>query len=115
MTRPRPRRPSWSSSGGSTDRPDTDDIPPAPAENWKNARRFSGARPRTRPGTRKEPISIRLDADVLDWLRGRGPGYQSEINRFLRERMEAEATVRPMPAPLRVINEAGMKPPKSPL
>jgi uncharacterized protein (DUF4415 family) len=28
--------------------------------------------------------------DVLDWLRRRGPGYQAEINRILREKMEAE-------------------------
>ena len=62
--------------------PETDDLPPAPLENWKNARRFFKVR--------KEPISIRLDADLLDWLRNRGPGYQVEINRFLRERMEAE-------------------------
>lgn len=40
---------------------------------------------------RKKPISIRLDADVLDWLRTRHDRYQVEINRILRERMEAEA------------------------
>jgi uncharacterized protein (DUF4415 family) len=28
--------------------------------------------------------------DVLDWLRRQGPGYQTTINRILRERMEAE-------------------------
>jgi uncharacterized protein (DUF4415 family) len=28
--------------------------------------------------------------DVLDWLRRKGPGYQTEINRILREKMEAE-------------------------
>jgi len=28
--------------------------------------------------------------DVLDWLRRRGPGYQTTINRILREHMEAE-------------------------
>ena len=64
--------------------PDTDDIPEAPAENWANARRGVFYRPR------KEAISIRLDMDVLDWLRRQGPGYQTTINRLLRERMEAE-------------------------
>ena len=63
-------------------RPDTDEIPEAPAENWQAARHLF------RP--RKEAISLRLDADVLDWLRHRSERYQSEINRILRERMEAE-------------------------
>jgi len=38
----------------------------------------------------KNPISLRLDIDVLDWLRRQGPGYQTTINRILREHMEAE-------------------------
>lgn len=63
-------------------RPDTSDIPEAPAENWRNARRFFKPR--------KEAISLRLDADVLDWLRHRSDRYQSEINRILREKMDAE-------------------------
>ena len=61
--------------------PDTESVPEAPAENWATARRFYRAR--------KELISIRLDADVLDWLRTRHDRYQVEINRILRERMEA--------------------------
>jgi uncharacterized protein (DUF4415 family) len=64
--------------------PDIADIPEAPAENWKTARRGPFFRPR------KEAISLRVDMDVLDWLRQRGPGYQTEINRILREKMEAE-------------------------
>lgn len=62
--------------------PDTSDIPEAPSENWRYARRFFKPR--------KEAISLRLDADVLDWLRHRSERYQSEINRILRERMESE-------------------------
>jgi uncharacterized protein (DUF4415 family) len=62
--------------------PDTSDIPEAPAENWRYARRFFKPR--------KEAISLRIDADVLDWLRHRNERYQSEINRILREKMEAE-------------------------
>ena len=64
--------------------PDTSDIPEAPAENWATARRLF------RP--RKEAISLRVDADVLDWLRRRSEHYQTEINRILRERMEAETS-----------------------
>jgi uncharacterized protein (DUF4415 family) len=61
--------------------PDTAYIPEAPAESWGRAHLF-------RP--RKEAISLRLDMDVLDWLRRGGGGYQTRINRILRERMEAD-------------------------
>lgn len=63
---------------------DTDDIPEAPVDNWASARRGRFFKPR------KEAISVRLDMDVLDWLRRRGPGYQTEINRILREKMEMD-------------------------
>jgi uncharacterized protein (DUF4415 family) len=63
-----------------TGHPDTDDIPEAPADNWPSARRFY------RP--RKEAISIRIDADILNWLKGRSDRYQTEINKVLREKME---------------------------
>ena len=65
-----------------TGNPDTGDLPEAPAANWKEARRLF------RP--RKEAISLRLDADVLDWLRRRSERYQTEINSILRQRMEAD-------------------------
>jgi uncharacterized protein (DUF4415 family) len=32
----------------------------------------------------KEPVSLRLDADVLDWFRSFGKGYQSKMNEVLR-------------------------------
>ncbi len=64
--------------------PDTAAIPEAPAENWRGARRFF------RPI--KEPISIRIDADVLDWLKHRSDRYQVEINRILRMAMDAETS-----------------------
>lgn len=38
---------------------------------------------------RKEAISLRLDADVLDWFRARGPGYQTRINAVLRAYKDA--------------------------
>jgi uncharacterized protein (DUF4415 family) len=62
--------------------PNTTDIPEAPIENWAYARKFFKPR--------KEAISLRIDADVLDWLRNRNEQYQSEINRILRRHMEAE-------------------------
>ncbi len=63
---------------------DTDEVPPAPEGNWDTAVRGRFHRPR------KEAISIRLDMDVLEWLRRKGPGYQTEINRILREKMHSE-------------------------
>ena len=36
----------------------------------------------------KQPISLRVDADVLDWFRGQGPRYQSRMNAVLRAYME---------------------------
>jgi len=38
----------------------------------------------------KKPITIRLDADVLEWFRNQGPGYQTRINRLLRRFMEVQ-------------------------
>ena len=36
----------------------------------------------------KKSLTIRLDADVLAWLRSAGPGYQTRINKLLRSAME---------------------------
>ena len=38
----------------------------------------------------KQPLSIRLDADVILWLKSYGKGYQSRINAILREAMNSE-------------------------
>jgi uncharacterized protein (DUF4415 family) len=37
----------------------------------------------------KRPVTIRLDDDVTDWLKGYGPGYQTRANLLLRHAMEA--------------------------
>jgi uncharacterized protein (DUF4415 family) len=39
----------------------------------------------------KAAISLRIDADVLEWFRSQGPGYQTRINALLRSYMEASA------------------------
>lgn len=36
---------------------------------------------------RKQPISLRVDADVLEWFKTQGPRYQSRINAVLRSYM----------------------------
>jgi uncharacterized protein (DUF4415 family) len=61
---------------------DTTDIPPV--LDWSKAVVGKFYRPI------KKPLTIRLDADVLDWLRGQGKGYQTRINALLRSSMERE-------------------------
>jgi len=59
---------------------DTSDIPEV--LDWSGAKRGLLYRPT------KQQITLRLDADVLAWFRAAVPGgrgYQTEINRVLRE------------------------------
>ena len=65
---------------------DTADIPEAPAEAWRHARRPDLYRPV------KKPVTLRLDADVLAWFKdhAKDSRYQTEINRVLRRHI-AEA------------------------
>lgn len=37
--------------------------------------------------TPKQPISLRVDVDVLDWFKTQGPRYQSRMNAVLRSYM----------------------------
>ncbi len=59
---------------------DTADIPEAPAGSWIHARRGELYRPL------KQPVTLRLDADVVIWFKehAMSGGYQTEINRVLR-------------------------------
>ena len=45
-----------------------------------------------RPG--KKPITIRLDADVVEWLKSFGSGYQTRANHLLRHAMIAAKQVK---------------------
>ena len=38
----------------------------------------------------KKPVTLRLDADVLAWLKKQGRGYQTRINQALRKLMMEE-------------------------
>jgi uncharacterized protein (DUF4415 family) len=66
-------------------RPDTEidfsEIPPLKKSFWKNAVRNPFYRPV------KQQLTVRLDADVVAWLRQPGKGYQSRLNQVLREAM----------------------------
>jgi uncharacterized protein (DUF4415 family) len=36
----------------------------------------------------KEAVTVRLDADVVHWLKRDGKGYQTRLNAILRREME---------------------------
>ena len=59
---------------------DTSDIPEV--TDWSNAEMGKFYRPR------KKQITLRLDADMLDWFRKHGNKYQTRINQILRQYME---------------------------
>jgi uncharacterized protein (DUF4415 family) len=61
---------------------DTSDIPPLTDEFFRRAVRNPYYRPI------KQSTTVRIDADVLAWLKSQGPGYQTRINSLLRAAME---------------------------
>ena len=60
---------------------DTSDIPEVTDGEWRNAVRGRFYRPI------KEAVSMRLDSDVVAWLKKDGAGYQTRANKLLRELM----------------------------
>jgi uncharacterized protein (DUF4415 family) len=64
---------------------DTSDIAPLTAEFFSQAVRNPFYRPIKRSTT------VRIDADVLGWLKAQGPGYQTRINALLRKAMSRAA------------------------
>jgi uncharacterized protein (DUF4415 family) len=71
---------------GRDQRLDHAEVPQLPPESWEGASIGKYYRPI------KSQISVRIDNDVLAWLRskGEGRGHLSRINAILREHMEAE-------------------------
>ena len=63
---------------------DVSDAPELTAARWKDALLARFYRPV------KKAVSLRLDADVIAWLKKDGKGYQSRANRLLREKMLAD-------------------------
>jgi uncharacterized protein (DUF4415 family) len=63
---------------------DYSDIPPLGDEFWKNAVRNPFYKPT------KTSTTVRLDSDVLMWLKSKGRGYQTRINAILRDAMLRE-------------------------
>ena len=64
---------------------DFSDLPEIPPEKFAQALVRKGLK----PVLRKSQITLRLDADVLEWFRGKGAGYQSQMNAVLRAYKEA--------------------------
>ena len=66
-------------------RPDSEidfsDIPELTEKSWRNAVRNPFYRPV------KKQLTLRLDADVIAWLRRQGKGYQTRANALLRAAM----------------------------
>jgi uncharacterized protein (DUF4415 family) len=63
------------------DKIDYSDIPPLTERFWENAVRNPFYRPV------KQQLTVRLDADVIAWLRRQGKGYQTRLNALLRGAM----------------------------
>lgn len=61
------------------------DNPALSAEQLARLRRRRGRPPRTAAGT--TTVTMRIDSDVLAWLRAKGPGYQTRVNAILRRAM----------------------------
>lgn len=63
------------------DQIDYSDIPPIKEDFFKNATRGHFYRPV------KSSTTVRVDSDVLAWLKSQGKGYQTRINAILRDAM----------------------------
>ena len=64
---------------------DLSDNPEMTPEMFANA----VARRGLKPIPPKQQVTLRVDADVLDWFRAQGRGYQTQINALLRAYVEA--------------------------
>ena len=53
--------------------------------NWKGAKRGVFYKPV------KQQLTLRLDADVVDWFKKQGAGYQTQINAVLRKHVSRKA------------------------
>ncbi|MCP5006733.1 MAG: BrnA antitoxin family protein [Planctomycetes bacterium] len=61
---------------------DYSDIPELDKSFW--------ARAELQVPEKKERITVRIDHDILEWLKNQGPGYQTRMNAILRQYMQAK-------------------------
>lgn len=69
---------------------DPDDVKPELDDAWfEEADAFVGARlvrrGRPKSDNPKQPVSLRLDREVIDWFKRGGEGWQTRINEELRK------------------------------
>ena len=68
---------------------DPDEAPPLTREWFERADLYRGdnlvRRGRPKSVSPKQAVNLRLDADVLEYFRNTGPGWQSRINEALRK------------------------------
>jgi len=60
---------------------DFSDLPATTQQDWQDAARGKFYRPV------KQQLTVRIDADVVEWLKSQGKGYQSRLNDILRAAM----------------------------
>ncbi len=65
---------------------DYSEIPEASPEFWAKAQMHMP--------TPKKAVYVRLDRDVLEWLKAEGKGYQTRMNAMLRALMESDTRPR---------------------
>lgn len=65
---------------------DYSDIPEITEESINNGVLLKDWQPQE--PTNKQKISVRLDSDILTWLRSYGRGYQTRMNEILRLAMQ---------------------------
>lgn len=68
-------------SSESDDTIDFSDIPQLSEDAWKNSIQNPFYKPK------KLSTTVRIDADILAWLKGQGKGYQTRLNKILRNAM----------------------------
>jgi len=56
--------------------------PPLPADCWKHTKVVYPKNP-------NEQVPVRLNADILEWVKTQGRGYQTRMNAVLRSYYEA--------------------------
>lgn len=81
LTAPERRRQLQALAQIADDQIDTSDIPELTSEQMRRAVRREWYRPI------KKPVTMRLDVDVIEWLKKDGTGYQTKANRLLRLEM----------------------------
>ena len=64
---------------------DFSDLPATKEQDWNGAQRGKFYRPI------KQQLTVRIDADVLEWLKNQGNGYQTRLNQILRDAMHKTA------------------------